>query len=242
MPCGTILDFQLDVTTNEGSYTFYFSIQASIPQSPQSVFFDDFENGINGWTTGGVSNLWAQTTSQSFSPTHSWTDSPAGNYPNNMNSWLQSPVIDLSGKTGVTVSAYWLYALEPGFDYAYLEYSTDGGATYNPTALATFNGVQNSWAQSVEDAAMLDNQPNARLRIRAYSDAGVVFDGVYVDDFDVSYLPVVCEGPPTAVTLSDINAASETAPATSSALLVILAAGLAVALVVMVQRRSAVEQ
>ena len=242
MPCGAILDFQLDVTTNEGNYTFYFSIQASIPQAPQSVFFDDFENGVNGWTTGGTSNLWALTTEQAYSPTHSWTDSPGANYPNDMNSWLQSPVINLSGKSGATVSAYWLYALEPGFDYAYLEYSIDGGATYNPTALATFNGVQASWAQSVEDAAALDNQANARLRIRAYSDAGVVFDGVYVDNFDVSYLPIVCEGPPTAVTLSDLDASNDTTPAAGSVLLVILAAGLAVAAAVVTQRRSAVEQ
>ncbi|MCB0254249.1 MAG: carboxypeptidase regulatory-like domain-containing protein [Anaerolineae bacterium] len=240
MPCGTILDFQLDVTTNEGNYTMYFSIQASIPQAPQSVFFDDFENGVNGWTTGGTNNLWAQTTEEAYSPTHSWTDSPGGNYPNNMNSWLQSPVIDLSGKSGVTVSAYWLYALEPGFDYAYLEYSTDGGSTYNPTALATFNGVQSDWAQSVEDASVLNDQANARLRIRAYSDGGVVFDGVYVDNFDVSYVPIVCEPPPTAVELADFGA--DSTPVNGSALLVILAAGLAIAAVVMLQRRSAVEQ
>lgn len=55
-------------------------------------------------------------------------------------------------------------------------------------------------------------------------------------------MPIVCEGPPTAVTLSDMNAASDSTPATGSTLLVILAAGLAVALVVMVQRRSATEQ
>ena len=32
------------------------------PQPPASAFFDDFENGINGWTTGGAGNAWAQTT------------------------------------------------------------------------------------------------------------------------------------------------------------------------------------
>ncbi|MFN2166535.1 MAG: carboxypeptidase regulatory-like domain-containing protein, partial [Anaerolineae bacterium] len=52
MPCGTILDFHLDVTTDQGGFSADFSIQASIPQPPQSVFFDDFESGVNGWTTG----------------------------------------------------------------------------------------------------------------------------------------------------------------------------------------------
>lgn len=241
--CGTVMQFNLAVTTAQGSYNFPFSIQASIPQPPTSDFFDNFENGINGWTTGGTGNAWAQTTTQSHSPTHSWTDSPAGNYADNVNSWLQSPVVNLAGKTGVTVSGFYTYALEPGFDYGYLEYSTNGGTTYNATPLATFNGVEANWVQTTVNTAALDNQANARLRLRFFSDGGLVFDGIYVDDFDVSYQPIVCLPPnPTAVTLSDMDANNESTPDAGSTLLVILAAGLAVAVVVMLQRRSAVEQ
>ena len=138
-----------------------------------------------------------QTTSQSHSPTHSWADSPAGNYADNVDSWLQSPVINLGGKTGVGVSGFFKYALEPGFDYAYLEYSTDGGTTYNATPLAAINGVEANWVRTSVSAAALDNQANARLRLRFFSDTGVVLDGIYVDDFDVSYQPLVCQ-PPTS--------------------------------------------
>ena len=193
--CGTVMQFNLAVTTAQGSYNFPFSIRASIPQPPASAFFDNFENGINGWTTGGTGNAWAQTTAQSHSPTHSWTDSPAGSYADNVNSWLQSPVINLAGKTGVGVSGFFTYALEAGFDYAYLEYSTDGGTTYNATPLATFNGVEANWVQTSVSAAALDNQANARLRLRFLSDSGVVLDGIYVDDFNVSYQPIVCQPP-----------------------------------------------
>ena len=52
--CGTVMQFNLAVTTAQGSYNFPFSITASIPQPPASAFFDNFENGINGWTTGGT--------------------------------------------------------------------------------------------------------------------------------------------------------------------------------------------
>ena len=138
--CGTVMQFNLAVTTAQGSYNFPFSITASIPQPPASAFFDNFENGINGWTTGGTGNAWAQTTSQSYSPTHSWTDSPAGNYANDVNSWLQTPAINLSGKTGISVSAYSIYGLETGFDFVFLEWSINGGTTWNATPLATFNG------------------------------------------------------------------------------------------------------
>ena len=53
------MQFNLAVTTAQGPYNFPFSIQASIPQPPASAFFDNFENGVNGWTTGGTGNAWA---------------------------------------------------------------------------------------------------------------------------------------------------------------------------------------
>jgi hypothetical protein len=193
--CGTVMQFNLAVTTALGSYNFPFSIRASIPQPSASAFFDNFENGINGWTTDGAGNAWAQTTAQSHSPTHAWTDSPAGNYANDVNSWLQSPVINLTDKTDVGVSGFFKYALEAGFDYGYLEYSTDGGTTYNATPLATFNGVEANWVQTSVSATALDNQANARLRLRFLSDSGVVLDGIDVDDFNVSYQPLVCQPP-----------------------------------------------
>ena len=196
LPCGTIVQFQLAVTTDQGPYGLGFSLQASLPQPPASTYSDNFENGANGWTTGGTLNQWAQTTSQSQSPTHSWTESPAGNYPDNMNSWLQSPVLDLSGKSGVTVSAWVRYALEPGYDYAHLEYSLNGGSTWNPAYLARWNGVNAAWTQSSVAAPAIDNQANVRLRYRVASDGGVTADGFYVDTFDVSYTPIVCQPVP----------------------------------------------
>ncbi len=196
LTCGTIVQFQLAVTTAQGPYTLNFSLQASIPQPLTSAYSDNFESGANGWTTGGTSNAWAQTTSQSQSPTHSWTDSPAGSYPNNMNSWVQSPVVNLSGKTGVVVSSWVRYDLEPGYDYAYLEYSTNGGTSWNASYLARWNGANATWTQSSLAAPALDNQASVRLRYRVTSDAGVVADGLYVDTFDVSYRPIVCQPVP----------------------------------------------
>ena len=104
-------------------------------------------------------------------------------------------MINLTGTTDVGISGFFTYALEAGFDYAYLEYSTDGGTTYNATPLATFNGVQANWVQTSVSAAALDNQANARLRLRFLSDSGVELDGIYVDDFNVSYQPLVCQPP-----------------------------------------------
>jgi bacillopeptidase F len=220
--CGAELQFSLAVTTAQGNYTLPFTLQASVPQPAMNAFFDNFENGVNGWTTGGTGNTWAQTTEAAYSPTHSWTDSPGVSYPNNVNSWLQSPVIDLTGKYDINVSGFYKYALEPGFDYAYLEWSTNGGTTWAAAPLADFNGVENNFTQVTKAASPLENQSNVRLRYRLFTDGGVVFDGFYVDDFAVSYVPVVCEPVvPTAVELSSVETTPTAAPYT--ALLALLA-------------------
>ena len=60
------------------------------------------------------------------------------------------------------------------------------------------------------------------------SDSGVVDDGFYVDDFKVTYQPIVCAPPaPTAVTLSNLSANDSPLTAPYGALLAVLAASLA---------------
>ncbi|MFZ2520252.1 MAG: hypothetical protein WA089_16255, partial [Anaerolineae bacterium] len=228
VPCGTLINFQLAVTSTQGPYTINFSRMAGTSQPPTAYFFDNFENGVNGWTTGGTQNFWAQVTNMSYSPTHAWHDSPSGVYPNNMNSWLKSPNIVLTGKTNISVSGWFTHALESGYDYAYLEYSLDGGTTWNPSYLARFNGVSQSWAQTAVASPMLDNQANVALRLRVTSDSGVVADGIYMDDFAVNYTPITCEPPtPTAVQLSNVGSTTPALPygTMAAALALLLAAG-----------------
>ena len=150
------------------------------------------ESGVNGWTTGGTLNTWAQTTSQAHSPTHSWTDSPSGQYQNGTNSWVRSPAINLSGKVEVEASFWHLYNTESGWDYAYPEYSIDGGSTWQSFYPGGYSGNSGGWLNATFDASALDNQANVRLRFRLYSDGGVTADGWYVDDVQVSYEPFVC--------------------------------------------------
>src|SRR5207302_4745497 len=61
-----------------------------------SVFSDNMEAGNAGWITGGVRDNWALVASKSHSASHSWTDSPAGNYRDNTDSYLESPLFDLT--------------------------------------------------------------------------------------------------------------------------------------------------
>jgi PKD repeat protein len=147
------------------------------------VFADDVESGNQGWTAQGN---WAITTEASHSPSHSWTDSPGYEYGNNWNYSLISPVFDLSDYTGVTLSFWHIYDLEDGYDYGYVEVSTDGGATWS--AVEAYNGENPypTWAQDTLSLPALDGQANARLRFRLDTDVYVTEDGWHIDDIVLS--------------------------------------------------------
>ncbi len=203
--CGDDLDFHKVITSSEGVYTADFTLNASVSLPPADVFSNDVEGGAAGWTTGGSFNTWAITTEESHSPTHSWTDSPGGSYVDNTNSYLRTPAYDLSGKRNVVLSGWYMYGLETGYDYVYLEYSLNGGtswATSDP--LYSFNGHQDTWEELVLDASVLDDQANVALRWRMVSDGSVVDDGIHLDDITLSYEPYECTYealPPDAPTL-----------------------------------------
>lgn len=199
--CGADLEFEKEATADEGTYTINFSLDASVPVAREEIFNNDVEGGAAGWTTGGTSNLWAITELQAHSPTHSWTDSPSGNYPNNMNSYLRSPAYNLSGKYGVELRGWFRWDLEAGYDYAYVDYSLNGGSTWSSdaNALHVFNSSSDgAFEEVVMDASVLDNQSNVAIRFRVVTDGSVVFDGIYVDDIVMDYQPIVCDYEPPA--------------------------------------------
>jgi hypothetical protein len=191
--CGAELDFRNVITDSVKTYTIDLSLNASQALPRSNAYRNDVESGAAGWTTGGVSgNTWGITTEHAHSPTHSWSDSPGGNYADNANSYLRTPSLDLSGKRSLRLTAWYRYALEPGYDYVYLEYSLDGGISWNSQPLLTFNGSQNGWVQRDVDASVLDGGANVAIRYRLVSDVGLNYEGFYVDDLVLSYEPFGC--------------------------------------------------
>jgi carboxypeptidase T len=145
------------------------------------AFADDVESGNQGWT---AQVPWAITTEDSYSPTHSWTDSPGGDYSNNRNVSLTSPVLDLSGYEDVTLSLWHTYDMETGWDYGYVEYSIDGGVW---TEVASYSGYgHTTWTQEELSVPALDGESNVRIRFRFYSDGSQTADGWHIDDIVLS--------------------------------------------------------
>ncbi len=143
-----------------------------------AVFADDVESGNQGWA---ADSPWAITDESSHSPSHSWTDSPGGNYSNLRDDALVSPPFDLSAVSGTTLGFWHIYDLEPGYDFGYLETSTDGGGTWS--TVRAFNGWnQTTWTAEEVALSQLDGQGEVRLRFRLETDVSVTGDGWHLDD------------------------------------------------------------
>ncbi|MGC9024574.1 MAG: carboxypeptidase regulatory-like domain-containing protein, partial [Chloroflexia bacterium] len=194
VPCGAALDFLLVATADQGAFTDTFRLEAKVPLPIAHIFYDDMESGPGNWTTGGQNNRWQITTEQSHSPSHAWSDSPYGDYWNSTNAWLRSPFLNLSGISGIVLTFWHAYDLEPGWDYGYVEYSTNGGATWLPFP-ENYTGYDHPWEQRTLDASVLDGSSNAAFRFRIQSDTSVTADGWYIDDVDLYYQPFECTYP-----------------------------------------------
>jgi len=144
------------------------------------TFFDDFESGLAAWT-----GAWATTTSESYSPSTSMTDSPGGNYGDNDNTIiaLQSSV-DLSDATTGLLSFWHRYDTESGYDYCYVDVSTDGGSSWSQ--VASYDGYLGDWTEVQIDLASYIGTSGFKVRFRLDSDGYITRDGWYVDDVTIS--------------------------------------------------------
>jgi carboxypeptidase T len=155
------------------------------------ILADDVEAGAQAWTAQAP---WAITDESAQSPSHSWTDSPGANYANNADASLMSPVLNLSGYQGVGLSFWHTYDLEMNYDRAHVEYSTDGGVTWEETI--TYSGGDHTiWTAETLPLPALDGAPNARIRFRLTSDPNIVGDGWHLDDFMLFGGSLACATP-----------------------------------------------
>ena len=172
--CGIPLQLTIKLDT-----TTIYQSAAYILVGAGTVTFNDNGSAFSNWTTNGTWNI---TTAQFNSSPSSFTDSPGGNYGNNINtSMTLSSAVNVSATPVVYLSFYHRYATEAGFDFCYVEVSKDNGTTWQQ--VASYNGTMTTWTQQIFDiTAMAGGSTQLKIRFRLTSDAGVVGDGWYVDD------------------------------------------------------------
>jgi subtilisin family serine protease len=162
-----------------------FDIQIGLPNY-FTWFYDDFESGNLGlWSTGGTTQ-WGLTTQSSHSPTRSATDSPSGNYGNNVHTYLRiKDPIDLSDAYFARIIFWHKYDIESGWDYGYVQVSTDSSDFADWSNVAMYTGTQSTWEAETLDISAMVGEPQVYIRFLFESDGSIVYDGWYVDDVEI---------------------------------------------------------
>ena len=145
------------------------------------LFEDDMERGTNGW---GGQAPWALTTASAHSGKQAWTDSPGGNYQNDINIalWSPWPPLDLTEIDSATLTFWHRYAFASG-DRGNVWVQLENGDS-TQTHLKSFTGSQAEWQQAVIDLTPFVGQ-SIRLIFQLLSDASETADGWYIDDVTV---------------------------------------------------------
>ncbi len=177
-------------TPPPGFFQFYVASQV--------IAFYDEANNINNWTS--VSG-WNITAAKYVSPPTSFTDSPGGNYGNNVTSSLKyNSQIDLSDVLGATLEFDTQWNIETDWDYGQIQISTNNGSTwtalqglytnpgvgsFQPNGQPLYDGAQLSWVHETID---ISNYVNQNITIRFYfrSDGSVTTDGWYADNIKIT--------------------------------------------------------
>jgi len=157
---------------------------------PVSVFDDNVESGLNGWTLAGDTSLWHQTNNRFISSYTAWYygfesvfNYDAGT--KNQGS-IVTPAIDLTNITSSALTFWHFLDTEEtsGFDKAVVRISNDGGSTFTdiftkPTSNGGF--VQESLNISAYDGEVIQVQFSFDTVDNLYNDS----EGWYIDDIKV---------------------------------------------------------
>ena len=125
---------------------------------------------------------WAVVTNKYLSPTHSFK----GSCLSSTVSQMVSVPLNVSSYPAVYLSFYQKYALETGYDYGFVDVSSNNGTTW--ARLATLNGIDSSsWKlQSFNISSYVSGSTNMLVRFRDSTDASLNYDGWYVDNIKIT--------------------------------------------------------
>lgn len=143
----------------------------------------------------------------------SLTDSKRGDYRNNSNSFVTTRPVDLGQRRACEVDFFLLARLQEGPDRLIVEASRKGGRWRQ---LGTFTGVQKGDFHFLRLPKRFDGARKTRIRFRLHTNASVRFDGVYLDDLQVTCIT-------TAPTYAFADGTSFAAPQVAGAAGLILA-------------------
>ncbi|MEP7146245.1 MAG: M14 family zinc carboxypeptidase, partial [bacterium] len=180
-PVNSAIKASLKVKLDNSNVVYVQDI--SIPVGGGNILLlDSAENGITNWT---VSAGWATTTTQSYSPTRSFTDSPTGNYSNSANRTMTlNTALNVSANPIVLLSFWYKHNIDT-LDNAYVDVSNDNGVSWE--SVRFYNKIVNDWTKEVIDISSIANSTTSlKIRFSMVSNGTVVADGIYIDDIKLA--------------------------------------------------------
>lgn len=157
-----------------------------------TVFADDVEGTNPGWTT---QTPWGTSTNVAGNATKVWTDSPTGNYSNNLNTSITSPLVNLSGYADVELSFDQKCVTEAGYDYGIVEISTNAGAGSPTWTEVTRCDGESAWRTTPIALPAATNQAAVKLRFRLTSDNSQTAEGWSIDNVRLRAGGSACQVP-----------------------------------------------
>jgi carboxypeptidase T len=187
------------IITDAKGYIHCDSILASLG-TPTTLLADSASDATANWNAG---QSWDVTELYQRSEPFSFTDNPYGDYSNNAdNAMTLLNAIDLSGFNRAQLKFWAIWAIQPAYDFAFVEISSDAGSTWDnirtslshrgsglgvqDTELWGFDGYTPGlvWTEQVADlSSYIGSQVLVRFRVVA--DNFSTRDGLYVDDIKV---------------------------------------------------------
>lgn len=209
---------RIDYTADSYSDTFLVRkrfVGGAGSQGLTTIYSDASDEGnsapITMWLADDEDEpVWGETTTEFYSAPRSITDSPNGNYGNNLDESLAfAETIDLTEVERPRVQFWARWDIEADYDYVQLiatdlasgtetalcgEFTTTGNF-YLPEDEPVYDGIQSEWVLETVDLSPFTGQ-QISLAFRIFTDGFVTRDGFYFDDFQV----LAAVATPTSVT------------------------------------------
>jgi hypothetical protein len=164
---------------------------------PAIPLANDPANDLNGWP---VAAGWGVTQEHFKTAPSSFTDSPGAVYaPSAASELVAAPLALPAGAANILLRFWTRWEIEPRYDYAVAQAVFQDGSFKNLCGLYTkpgsdaqqagepvYDGFQSDWVQECIDLTPYAGQTIA-LRFALFSDEFQEFDGIYVDDLEISY-------------------------------------------------------
>jgi hypothetical protein len=167
-----------------------------------TALYDSANNTGNWASVGG----WNTTTAKFVSAPTSFTESPSGQYGNNLTASLtHNTNITIENALGAVLEFDTQWDIEADYDYGQVRITTNNGTTwtalrgqymnlatgsFQPAGQYLYDGIQTTWVREKIDISQYLNQP---FKIQFYfrSDNAITKDGWYIDNIAINAYSIV---------------------------------------------------